>query len=162
MFKTKMSDEEITMLYSRHFDMLYRLAFTYMKTKEDSEDAVQAAFIKLIKNPVVFQNEEHQKAWLITVCVNQCKDTLKREYKTEEPLDDFAGETSDKYSFDGIMEEILKLPLRLRSALYLSCILGYSSGEIEKMTGRKASTVRNDLSLAREELKKKTGGDLFE
>ena len=70
------TDEEITQLYERYVDMVYRLCITILKHKFDAEDAVQTTFIKLMHYNKPFANAEHEKAWLIVTATNTC---TKRE-----------------------------------------------------------------------------------
>ena len=57
------SKEDITEIYNRNIDMLYRLSFAYLRNKDDVEDAIHDAFVKLLKNKVLFKNVEHEKAF---------------------------------------------------------------------------------------------------
>lgn len=64
-------------LYEKYGDMLYKIAFLYFGNKHDAEDALQEVFVKaLLKIPN--DTDSHQKAWLIRVTQNQCKDMLKK------------------------------------------------------------------------------------
>jgi len=58
-------------------EVLYRIAFTYLGNRSDAEDIVQETFLKYIKKKTKFDNDEHEKAWLIRVTINLCKDYLK-------------------------------------------------------------------------------------
>ena len=42
-----MTDLEFESTVKRYISMLYRVAFNYLKNKEDSEDSVQNVFIRL-------------------------------------------------------------------------------------------------------------------
>ena len=64
-------------LYERNFDTLYRVCYMYMKNIQDTEDAVHNAFLKAIETRKQFESENHEKAWLIRVASNICKNMLK-------------------------------------------------------------------------------------
>ena len=49
-------------IYHRHVDMVYRLCFSYIKNRADTEDAVQATFFKLFQAKKEFASTEHEKA----------------------------------------------------------------------------------------------------
>ncbi|GGA04985.1 hypothetical protein GCM10008018_58650 [Paenibacillus marchantiophytorum] len=68
------TDKELAELYQRHVDQVYRLCYIYLKNPVDAEDAVQSVFLKLIKSRMVFNDHEHEKAWLIVTTRNYCKD----------------------------------------------------------------------------------------
>ena len=56
---------------------ILRLAYSYMKSREDAEDIVQEVLIRLMQSAGVFEDESHEKAWLLKVASNLCKDKLK-------------------------------------------------------------------------------------
>ena len=71
------SSESIRELYMRNYDTLYRVSFMYLKNAHDSEDAVNNTFLKAIETGKRFESEKHEKAWLIRVASNICKNMLK-------------------------------------------------------------------------------------
>lgn len=40
--------EEVLAAYDRHVDMVYKIAYAYLKNRADAEDAVQNTFLKLL------------------------------------------------------------------------------------------------------------------
>lgn len=82
------SSESIRELYERNFDTLYRVCYMYMKNIQDTEDAVHNAFLKAIETRKQFESENHEKAWLIRVASNICKNMLKAACRKNEPLND--------------------------------------------------------------------------
>lgn len=71
------TDKEIVQIYNRHVNTVYKICYMYLKNKYDAEDATQTVFIKLINYKKQFENEEHEKAWLIVTASNTCKNNLK-------------------------------------------------------------------------------------
>ena len=67
-------------LFQKYKDMIYRVAFLYLKNEADALDIVQNTFIKLLKKND-FNDEEHLKRWLLRVCINLCKNNLKSYWK---------------------------------------------------------------------------------
>ena len=61
----------------RRSDMVYRLAFSLVKSKADAEDIYQDVFMQYIKRGPVFDSHEHEKAWFVRVTVNRCKNHWK-------------------------------------------------------------------------------------
>ena len=155
----KRTNKEITEIYERNVNAVYRTAFTFLKNKADTEDAVQTTFIKLIRSGPRFQNSDHEKAWLLLTCSNTCKDMLRKKYNSEEPLIE---EIPSPKSENELLDEVLSLPVKLRTSLYLHYYEGYTSEEIGKMLSLSPSTIRNQLHDGREILKKRLGGDFFE
>lgn len=63
--------------YNLYGKMLFRLCMVYLGNKEDTEEAMQESFFKLIYNSPKFTDGNHEKAWLIRVTINICKDMLR-------------------------------------------------------------------------------------
>ena len=73
-----MDSKEYHRIADRHLDDIYRIVFSYCKNKETTEDAVQNAFIKLLKSKnMKFTDDEHLKRWLIRVSLNECRNVWK-------------------------------------------------------------------------------------
>ncbi|MBR2133009.1 MAG: RNA polymerase sigma factor [Oscillospiraceae bacterium] len=138
--------EEIVREYG---NLLYRLCFVMLGSESDAEDAVQESFIKYLKKAPPFQSAEHEKAWLIAVAANQCKDFLrfrKRHPQIElEHLREASNETSDS----GILEALMTLPEKFRLVLTLYYVEEYRVEEIAKIIGRTHSAVKMRLQKGR-------------
>lgn len=141
-------------VYERHVDMLYRVCFSYMKNREDTEDVVADVFLKLLSKGKHFESAEHEKAWLLRTAVNQCKDRLKHWWNKRENIDDYQWlEHDDSPVGSETLKAILDLPERYKAAIYLYYYEGYSSLEIGEMLRKPQSTVLNHLSEGRKHLK---------
>ena len=66
-------DKEIYInhMIEKYSNMIYRLAIARTKYKEDAEDVFQEVFLKLSKKLPNFENETHEKAWLIRVTIKK-------------------------------------------------------------------------------------------
>lgn len=157
------TDKEITELYEKYVDMVYRLCFTYLKNTFDTEDAVQNTFMKLLRYPKSFESSEHEKAWLIVTASNICKDALRHASKRDVPLDDYkdslANLDTDPVSHE-LLDAVCSLPQKYKAPVYLYYYEGYSGAEIASLLHKAASTIRNYLHEARKLLKNRVGGDL--
>lgn len=139
----------------KYADLVYRVAFTMLKNKENTEDVFQDVFMKLCTGNISFLNEEHEKAWIIKVTKNQCLDFLKRSSnKPKEELDEnIVGETQNDNSY--ILDEIMKLPEKFRIVIYLFYFEGYKINEISSILDENESTLKSRLVKARELLKER-------
>ena len=149
------TDEEFAEIYNRHVDTVYRVCFSFMKNAADTEDMVQETFLKLMSCRKVFETKEHEKAWLIVTASNTCKDELRR-FKRK--MDYISGSLRQQEVYtddrDGILQAVLALPMKYKEVVYLYYYEGYQTLEIAKLLHCPASTVRNQLSRARELLKR--------
>jgi RNA polymerase sigma factor (sigma-70 family) len=159
------TDKELAELYQRHVDRVYRLCYIYLKNPVDAEDAVQSVFLKLIKYQMVFNDREHEKAWLTVTTRNYCKDVLKNWWKTRRVALDALPEVS---SWDGdepsgnVLARLLSLPEKYKTVLYLYYFEEYTVKEISEMLGYKESTIQTQLFRGRRRLKIDLGGKCLE
>ena len=82
------TDKEIMDIYNRQVDTVYRICFSFMKTRADTEDMVQETFLRLMSSGTVFQSEKHEKAWLIVTASNVCKDALRRSWRKHTSIEE--------------------------------------------------------------------------
>lgn len=154
------TDEEIIAIYDRHVDTVYRICYSYMKNVPETEDMVQETFLRLIANGKAFENERHEKAWLIVTASNLCKDSLKKWWRRNESIEDnpslAAADTPENRE---VMEAILQLPKDYKTVVYMFYYEGYSTEEIASYLHVPNGTVRSRLARARSKLKTILGGD---
>lgn len=141
--------------YDLYADMLYRLALSYMKHKEDAEDVVQEVFTKFFTGFHLPMNREQEKAWFIRVTINQCHDALrKRSYRLHDSLDEVREISSkDEENTDELLDTIQKLPDKYKDVIILHYLEGYSVEEVAKMLAISGSATKMRLKRAREFLK---------
>ena len=141
-------------IYKKYVNMIYWVSFAYMKNNADTEDVVADVFVKLIKSGVKFQNEEHEKAWLLRAAINLCKDNLKHWRRKSYDIDECENlQGEDYFKSNEILKSIMELPERYKEVIYLYYYEGYSTEEIAKILKKPNSTVRVHLHEARKILK---------
>ncbi len=147
-----MTEKQISDIIRRYHTSLFRLAFSYIKNREDAEDIVQEAFLKLYTSSIIFPAEENIKAWLIRVTINLCKDMLRSsKRRTTEPVSDIPCEDKGQYE---LLDSIRSMQPQYASVIYLFYYEDYSVKEIAKLQGISDSAVTTRLSRARKQLKK--------
>lgn len=153
------SDKDFVLIYNRYIDMIYRVCFSFLKNKEDTEDAVQSVFVKYLKIAKKFENDHHEKAWFIVTSSNICKDMLRQSWRHNISVDtyDTIPDTENPTDNDVYMA-ILDLPYKYKTVVYLYYYEGYKTHEIAEMLHKPSSTIRNHLTEARRHLKKILGG----
>ena len=145
--------KEIAEIYNRHVDTVYRICYSFMKNKPDTEDMVQETFLRLLSSGKTFENDRHEKAWLIVTASNLCKDSLKRWWRRTESIDDYSQTLAAPESPDhSLTEAILRLPAKYKDVVYLHYYEGYSTAEIAGFLGCPQATVRSHLLRARKRL----------
>ncbi len=144
---------EIEEKIKKYSNMVYRVAYSILKNETDAEDIFQETFIKFYKNIEQMKNEEHEKAWLIRVTINNCnmllrKKKIRKEDEITEEIPDIHEEKED------ILEVVNKLPAKYRLVIYLYYYEGYKISEISKILNDSEGTIKSRLSRAREYLEK--------
>ena len=125
----------------------------------DAEDCFQNTFIKLFQKSPDFQDENHLKAWLIKVAVNECNNYMKKNRRTisiESLKEQPSYHSEDEMD---ITWALMKLPPNYRDILYLHYCERYKVKEIAKILGKNPNTVMVMLKRGREMLRKVYGGD---
>ena len=126
-----MNQKEIENAILKYSDMVYKLAVSILKNKADSEDIYQEVMIKFCNNIENFENEAHEKAWIIRVTINQCKSLLRMSwFKNRNELDENLSYL-DKEN-DEVYYAVSELPTKYRIVIYLFYYEKYKISEISE------------------------------
>ena len=142
---------DVLYLFHRYRDDVYRLAVNYTRSLSEAEDVCQSVFLKLLEQEDLIPGRE--KAWLMQVTANECRDLLrsswwKRTVPLEEALFVAKNET------DETVHLLRKLPPKYRVVLYLHYYEQYTTHEISQLLKIPTGTVSTRLSRGREQMKK--------
>lgn len=155
------SEVEVNHAVEEYADMVRRVCFYHLKNQADTEDVFQNVFLKYMLHEKPFIDGEHEKAWLLRVAINSCKDYLKSFFRRNmvplEMISEMAAEVPEDHQ--EVLEAVLSLPDKYKDAVYLHYYEGYSAAEIGKILGKKENTVYSLLSRGRGILKEKLGGE---
>ena len=152
----EVTKDYISDLLDKYGDMVLRIAYTYLKNRADAEDIVQDGFLRIIDKKPSFNNENHEKSWLIRATINMCKNKVNMFWnKNKCSIDDvqeFA--VSDKYNTDtSVFQAVMALGEKYRVVVYMYYYEGYSTPEIANVIGKSETTIRSLLHRARNKLK---------
>lgn len=144
---------QVEQTLNEYGDSLLRLAYSYMKNLSDAEDILQDVMIIYYKEKKVFESNEHKKAWLIRVTINECKTKLRRQkIRKAEPLDDnIIVNVQDNLKF--VWSAVQSLPVKYREIIHLYYQEGFAVSEISSILHKNESTIRSLLKRGREKLK---------
>ena len=146
-----MENEQISDLFCRYGDDVFRLALSYLGNRADAEDVCQNVFLKLTASRITLYPGK-EKAWLFTCTANACKNQLKCFWRknvigTEEEIPFAQKEERDLYA------ALMTLPARYRAVIHLYYFEGYSQGEISEILRISKTAVQTRMSRARNKLK---------
>ena len=146
--------DDIETIINQYGDMLYRLCVLMLKNESDAEDVVQETIIKYCQKAPTFENSEHEKAWLIRVATNKCRDLFRFRLRHPQIDDDCLEKISSDSSDSGIIEALASLPEKFRLVLTLHYIEDYRVEDIAKIINRTSSAVKMRLQKGRRLLEK--------
>ena len=155
------SEQEVDRAIQRYSDTVRRICLVHLKNYADTEDIFQTVFLKYALTSASFDSCEHEKAWLIRVTLNACKDLLKSVFRSrtvslEELVEQPAQLSADHRE---VLEAVLSLPARYRDVVYLHYYEEYTAPEIARILGKNVNTVYTRLTRAKGLLREKLGGD---
>ncbi len=151
-----LSYEQVVQKYA---DAVLAVCMMHLGSPHDADDCFQNTFLKLYTDPPEFREEEHIKAWLLRVAINECKNFI-RDNRRNVPLDS-ARDAAAFHSDDqrDISWALMRLEPDYREVLYLYYVERYKVREIGEILDKNPNTVKTMLSRGRKRLKKIYGGD---
>ena len=143
------SPEQVIRFYS---DMVYRLAFARTGTRYDADDVYEEVFLRYLKKKPKFKSEEHRRAWLLRVTINCSNSFLTSAWQrqVQELPEDLPFRQPEDYQ---LYDRLKQLSAKYRSVIHLFYYEEMSVEEIGEILHRKPSTVRTQLTRAREQLR---------
>ncbi len=147
-------DEKVQALVVNYSKTITRVAFTYLKNISDAEDISQEVFLTYLRTQPIFQSVEHEKAWLIRITINKCKNHLKSPwFRNIFPVpEDLSYLPKEE---DEALAAVLALDRKYRIPIHLHYYEGYTIEEIAEILDSKVGTVSSWLSRGRKILKKR-------
>ena len=140
------------------------VCYRYARNREDAEDILQDAFIKIFRKMDQFKGDGSFEGWMRKIIVNTAlkKYTVSRyskEFSVEEIKDPTDRDMNDVPAFNHLTEKDLlalinSLPDGYRVIFNLYVIEGYQHDEIAEMLGIQPGTSRSQLVKARQLLQK--------
>lgn len=154
------SEQEVTAAIERYADTVRRISVVHLKNYHDTEDIFQTVFLKYALSTISFESGEHEKAWIIRVTINACKDLLKSFFfRRTVPLEEALELSALPNGRSPVLEAVLSLPEKYRDILYLAYYEGYTAPEIGKILKKNTNTVYTYLARGKTLLKETLGGE---
>ena len=149
-----MTEEQFTPLAQRYMDTVFRVAYSYLRCRDDADDVTQDVLIQLYKEEKAFESDAHVKNWLIRVTVNRCKNVLRAPWHRAEDIADYENTlVFEQPQCRELFDAVMSLDRRYRLPVLLYYYEGYRQKEIAALLNVPEETVRTRLSRARAKLK---------
>lgn len=159
------NERDIRETVIKYSDMLYRICIVILCNEQDVQDAIQDTFCRYLEKAPDFHDEEHEKAWLIRVATNICRDMIR--FRLRHPkvcIDELEnslaapehmeeGHSMEKGHSMETLRELLELPVKQKTVIYLHYVEGYQIKEIADILGITEGAVKMRLCRAREQMR---------
>ena len=123
---------ELTRLFERYGNAVFRAAYAYLHNRSDAEDVMQDTFLQYFSTKPTFESEQHEKAWLLRT----------------EAIDESCPCPEDE-DLSLVWDAVRELPPSYREPIHLFYHEGCSTEEIASILQTRPSTIRSRLTRAR-------------
>lgn len=157
------NSEKFELIYHKYRVLMYRVAYGVLNNRQDAEDAVQSAFVKIYDHiaDIGEIDSPRTRSFLMVVTRNVCLNELRsKRHDSSAELDelDIAAEESvedEVFSAIGVaaIEKALReLPEKYRDVLYLTVFREYDLHGAAELLGITYENAKSRLQRARKKL----------
>ena len=144
------------LLYMKFCRKMMGVCFRYSRSKEEAEDLLQDAFIKVFSKLDQFRFEGSLEGWIRRIVLSTIYDSFRKKtflvVLSENEIPDEAANNDDFLSdvdFDQLVEAIRQLSPGYRTVFNMYAVEGYTHKEIADMLGISEGTSKSQLSRAK-------------
>jgi RNA polymerase sigma-70 factor, ECF subfamily len=159
------SELDLTALAETYSGLLFRVAYSVLRSRAEAEDVAQDVFVRILKRSPDLLTVRDLRVWLIRITWNLSIDR-RRRIRPEQIDEDFAKSLvatnapadealGDAQRMKAVLRELEKLPRAERQVLLLSTVEELETLEVAKVLGRSESAVRALLFRARTRLRER-------
>ena len=155
MLDTPGENAQFEQIYLKYRGLMYHVANNILHNRQDAEDAVHNAFLRLIKHFKQFQNTQDLAPQVAVIARNEAI-SLQRKQRGEAPLEEWDGlaETLEAVSdYHTLVDSFTHLPQTYRAVMEMKLLLGYSDEEIAAKLGLTKTAVSTRISRGRQLLR---------
>ncbi len=155
-------------LMEKHESKMYAVALRMCKNREDAQDCLQDAMLRIYKALPTFKGQSSFSTWAYRITMNTCLDDLRRKKVRQAssldqmlevgwaPVDE--NNTAERHLENSELKRNLSraiqtLPEEMRAAVVLRDVQGFSYEEIANMLSTNVGTVKSRISRGREKLR---------
>ncbi len=162
---------DIDRLVRQYGSLVLKQAYFYLKDRHKAEDVCQEVFLRMYKKQPQLPDEQSEKAYLLRVTINLCKDVLKSAwhrrvtpmiegYDAPHPQNGPEADAVEREEKQLLYEAVLNLPPIYKDVVLLFYYHDMPTGEIAKVLKIPEVTVRTRLMRARHRLAEALKGRL--
>ena len=156
------------LLMEKHESKMYAVALRMCKNREDAQDCLQDAMLRIYKALPSFKGQSSFSTWAYRITMNTCLDDLRRKKVRQaqsldqmleigwSPVDD--NNSTERHIENSELKRNLSkaigtLPEEMRAAVVLRDVQGFSYEEIASILSTNVGTVKSRISRGREKLR---------
>ena len=145
-------NQDLERVFNTYYSILYKTAIIMLCNEQDAYDAVQETFIKYLEHKKEFHDPEHEKAWLLRVNINICKNMMRfHRLHTTVGFDTINLSYQEDKDYE-LMSALFRLRKQAKEVIILYFIEGYKNKEIAAILGISENAAKKRLERAKKEL----------
>ncbi|WP_339224102.1 sigma-70 family RNA polymerase sigma factor [Paenibacillus sp. FSL H8-0332] len=156
MFNRK-TEKILTHCITEHKENVYRLAYSYVKNKDDALDIVQDSIYKAMTNLELLKNPDAVKSWFYRIVVNTALDFLRRNKKVQamdhEMIETYSPGAEDTYMDIDLKRTLESLPDKYKSVIILRYFEDMKIEEVAAVLDENVNTIKTRLYQAHQLLR---------
>lgn len=145
-------EKSLTRCITDNKENVYRLAYSYVKNKEDALDIVQDSIYKAITSIELLKNHGAVKSWFYRIVVNTSLDFLRKQKKVqivdEETIESYSPGTEDVYQDIDLERTLDDLPHKYRSVIVLRYFEDLKIEEVAEILNENVNTIKTRIYQA--------------
>ncbi|MEP9409095.1 sigma-70 family RNA polymerase sigma factor [Peribacillus frigoritolerans] len=159
----KGDDKAFLKLFQKYEQDIYRMAYVYVKNKDDALDVVQEVAYRSFKKIDTLKKPEYFKTWLIKIAISCAVDCLRKNKKVVQLKPEYeefisSSDVEDISLSLSLNQIVNELNEDEKSIVILKYYEGYSFKEIAELLNMPLGTSKSILYRALEKLRKQAKG----
>lgn len=153
------SAQELALFVENNQERFYRVAYTYVKSREDALDVIHDAIVKALQSYHTLRRPEYAKTWFYRILINECNSFLRKNRRLLSWEDGLAQQAAENL-FDIYKDEYIdlyaaveKLSPDMKTVVVLRFFEEMKLEEIAEITSTNLNTVKSRLRRALNYLK---------
>lgn len=153
-----MEPSQAAQILEEHGRAVLHLAYSYLRSQEEAEDVLQDTLVQYIRKAPSFDSQAHERAWLLRVAANLCKNRLRAPWRHPPEIpEDYPGQGIPEESV-ALYQAVNALPVKYREVIHLFYYEDATTAQIAAILGKREGTVRSLLTRARAQLRESLKG----
>lgn len=152
------SEEAFIQLVNRNQDKMYRMAYSYVKNKDDALELVQETVYKAYLSYHKVRNKSFEDTWLIRILINNAMDLIRQKKKIipmfREDLQESSLEITNEVENRMLVNEALEVLNEVeKTVIILRYFEDLKLMDVAKILDKPVNTIKSTLYRALEKMK---------